>query len=318
VYPAVFGARAANNAVDALQKKLLLNKITMRKLSFSTIWMLLLIQYVALTPIQAQKMPKWFKIGVQAYTYRNHIGQNPDKILDLIRDLGIQEIEGGGSKTLSNADFLKKCRERGIAVVSTGCDYNELKDNPTVVVARAKELGVKMVMCPWIPHQKGKFNLQDAKNAVDVFNKAGMLLKENDITLCYHNHGFEFQPYMDGTLMDYLIQKTDSKYVSFEMDVFWTIHGGASPASLLRKYPGRFKMMHLKDIKKGVTGDLTGGSGPENDVVLGTGQADYDTIFKLAKKNGIKHFFIEDESDKEMENVPLSIAFLKKIIPTVK
>jgi sugar phosphate isomerase/epimerase len=304
--------------VDALQKKLLLNKITMRKLSFSTIWMLLLIQYVALTPIQAQKMPKWFKIGVQAYTYRNHIGQNPDKILDLIRDLGIQEIEGGGSKTLSNADFLKKCRERGIAVVSTGCDYNELKDNPAVVVARAKELGVKMVMCPWIPHQKGKFNLQDAKNAVDVFNKAGMLLKENDITLCYHNHGFEFQPYMDGTLMDYLIQKTDSKYVSFEMDVFWTIHGGASPASLLRKYPGRFKMMHLKDIKKGVTGDLTGGSGPENDVVLGTGQADYDTIFKLAKKNGIKHFFIEDESDKEMENVPLSIAFLKKIIPTVK
>jgi sugar phosphate isomerase/epimerase len=77
-------------------------------------------------------------------------------------------------------------------------------------------------------------------------------------------------------------------------------------------------MMHLKDIKKGVKGDLTGGSGPENDVVLGTGQAEYATIFKLAKKNGIKHFFIEDESDKEMENVPLSIEFLRKIIPTVK
>jgi sugar phosphate isomerase/epimerase len=263
-------------------------------------------------------MPKWFKIGVQAYTYRNHMGENPDKILDLVRDLGIQEMEGGGSKTLSNADFLKKCQDRGIAVVSTGCDYNELKDNPAAVVTRAKELGVKMVMCPWIPHQKGKFNLQDAKNAVEVFNKAGKLLKENGVTLCYHNHGFEFQPYMDGTLMDYLIQKTDPKYVSFEMDIFWTIHGGASPASLLRKYPNRFSMMHLKDIKKGVTGDLTGGSGPENDVVLGTGQADYETIFKLAKKNGIKHFFIEDESDKEMENVPLSIAFLKKIIPTIK
>ncbi len=290
----------------------------MRKLTLQIILSLFVLSIFSSLPAQAQKMPKWFKIGVQAYTYRNHMGQNPDKILDLVRDLGIQEMEGGGSKTLSNADFLKKCQDRGIAVVSTGCDYNELKDNPAAVVTRAKELGVKMVMCPWIPHQKGKFNLQDAKNAVDVFNKAGKLLKENGVTLCYHNHGFEFQPYMDGTLMDYLVQKTDAKYVSFEMDIFWTIHGGASPASLLRKYPSRFKMMHLKDIKKGITGDLTGGSGPENDVVLGTGQADYETIFKLAKKNGIKHYFIEDESDKEMENVPLSIAFLKKIIPTIK
>lgn len=290
----------------------------MRKSLFPIMVALFLGNMLALWPLQAQKMPKWFKIGVQAYTYRNHMSQNPDKILDLIRDLGIQEIEGGGSKPLSNADFLKKCEVRGIAVVSTGCDYNELKDNPSVVVTRARELGVKMVMCPWIPHQRGKFNLQDAKNAVEVFNKSGKLLRENGITLCYHNHGFEFQPYMDGTLMDYLIQKTEPKYVSFQMDVFWTIHGGASPASLLRKYPDRFKMMHLKDIKKGVKGDLTGGSGPENDVVLGTGQAEYATIFKLAKKNGIKHFFIEDESDKEMENVPLSIEFLRKIIPTVK
>jgi len=290
----------------------------MRKLTVQIILSFFVLSVFASLSAQAQKMPKWFKIGVQAYTYRNHMGENPDKILDLVRDLGIQEMEGGGSKTLSNADFLKKCQDRDIAVVSTGCDYNELKDNPAAVVTRAKELGVKMVMCPWIPHQKGKFNLQDAKNAVEVFNKAGKLLKENGVTLCYHNHGFEFQPYMDGTLMDYLVQKTDPKYVSFEMDIFWTIHGGASPASLLRKYPNRFSMMHLKDIKKGVTGDLTGGSGPENDVVLGTGQADYETIFKLAKKNGIKHFFIEDESDKEMENVPLSIAFLKKIIPTIK
>lgn len=269
-------------------------------------------------PLQGQKMPKWFKIGVQAYTYRNHMGKDPDKILDLVRDLGIQEIEGGGSGNLSDADFLKKCQARGIDVVSTGCDFQELKDNPSKVVARAKVLGVRMVMCPWIPHQKGKFNLQDAKNAVEVFNKAGEILRDNGITLCYHNHGYEFQPYMDGTLMDYLIQKTEPKFVSFEMDVFWTIHGGASPASLLRKYPDRIRMLHLKDIRKGVKGDLTGGSGPENDVVLGTGQADYAKLFALAKKNKVKHFFIEDESDNEMVNVPLSIAFLKKIIPTVK
>ena len=101
----------------------------MRKLTLQIILSLFVLSIFASLPAQAQKMPKWFKIGVQSYTYRNHIGQNPDKILDLVRDLGIQEMEGGGSKTLSNADFLKKCQDRGIAVVSTGCDYNELKDN---------------------------------------------------------------------------------------------------------------------------------------------------------------------------------------------
>ena len=287
----------------------------MRKLTLQIILSLFVLSIFASLPAQAQKMPKWFKIGVQAYTYRNHMGQNPDKILDLVRDLGIQEMEGGGSKTLSNADFLKKCQDRGIAVVSTGCDYNELKDNPAAVVTRAKELGVKMVMCPWIPHQKGKFNLQDAKNAVDVFNKAGKLLKENGVTLCYHNHGFEFQPYMDGTLMDYLVQKTDPKYVSFEMDVLWTMHGGGAdmPVKLLKKYPNRWKLMHVKDLRNGVQGNLTGGTPAENDVPVGTGQGNWKEIITLAKKNGIEHCFIEDESNQEEQFVPISIAYLKSL-----
>ena len=99
------------------------------------------------------------------------------------------------------------------------------------------------------------------------------------------------------------------------MDVLWTMHGGGAdmPITLLKKYPGRFKLLHVKDLKKGVVGDLSGGTPAENDVAVGMGQGNWKEIIKLAKKNGVVHCFIEDESNIEVQNIPLSIAFLKKL-----
>ena len=178
---------------------------------------------------------------------------------------------------------------------------------------KAKALGAKFVMCAWIPHQGKVFTFEDAQKAVNVFNNAGKILKENGITFCYHDHGYEFQPYKNGTLLDYIIQNTNPAYVSFEMDVLWTLHGGGNPVELLKKYGNRWKLMHVKDLKKGIKGDFSGNTPAENDVVLGTGQADFVNIFKEANKIGIKHFFIEDESDHEFVNVPLSIKYLKSL-----
>ena len=107
----------------------------MRKLTLQIILSLFVLSIFASLPAQAQKMPKWFKIGVQAYTYRNHIGQNPDKILDLVRDLGIQEMEGGGSKTLSNADFLKKSISCLCKFLNRGI-YPEVGLRPSVFTSR--------------------------------------------------------------------------------------------------------------------------------------------------------------------------------------
>ena len=99
------------------------------------------------------------------------------------------------------------------------------------------------------------------------------------------------------------------------MDVLWTMHGGgaAMPEKLLKKYPTRFKLMHVKDLRKGIQGDLTGGTPAENDVPVGTGQGNWKAIIKLAKKNGIEHCFIEDESNQEEQFVPISIAYLKSL-----
>jgi sugar phosphate isomerase/epimerase len=250
--------------------------------------------------------------GVQAYTFRRSFPTDVIKTLDTIKMLGFTEIEGSGGK-LPPEEFRKLCAERGISIPGTGAGYEQLVKDPQAVANSAKVLGSKFVMTAWIPHKRGEFNLDNAKKAVEDFNAAGKVLKENGITFCYHVHGFEFQPYEDGTLLDYIIKNTNPEYVSFEMDVLWTQFGGGDPVALLKKYGKRWKLLHLKDLRKGVPKDLTGGTSQENDVALGTGEIDIRGILIEANKIGIKHFFIEDESSSITTQLPQSIAYLKSL-----
>jgi len=103
----------------------------------------------------------------------------------------------------------------------------------------------------------------------------------------------------------------DPKYANFEMDVFWIKHPGQDPVALLKKYPGRFKMMHLKDRKPGTEGNQLGHADVETNVVLGSGDVGIADIMKIARKQGVEKFYIEDESSRSMEQVPQSLAFLK-------
>lgn len=252
--------------------------------------------------------------GVQAYTFRKSFPKDIMWTLDTIKGLGFTEIEGGAPKGMTPQDFKKACDVRGISIPGTGGDYNQLVKDPMPTIANAKIYGSKFVMCAWIPHTKGAFSLENAKQAVTDFNAIGKKMTENGLTFCYHAHGYEFPKYGDGTLLDYIIQNTDPRYVSFEMDVLWITHGGGDPVALLKKYKKRWKLMHVKDLKKGIVGDGTGGTPAENDVPVGEGQADWQNIIKLANKIGIKHFFIEDESDQEFVNIPKSITYLKNLV----
>ena len=262
--------------------------------------------------VSAQKPLYTAPLGVQTYTFRRSIGNDPVKVLDTIKMLGFTEIEGGGGR-MHPAEFKKLCDERGISIPSTGAGYEDLVNKIDSVVWRAKMLGAKYVMCAWIPHQNNVLTFENAKKAVEDFNRAGKILKENGLTFCYHAHGYEFQPYEDGTLLDYMFKNTNPEYVSFQMDIFWIQFGGGDPVALLKKYGNRWKMMHLKDMRKGTKKDLTGLTSVENDVTLGTGELDLPAIFKEAKKVGIKHYFIEDESSSYATQVPQSIAYLKSL-----
>jgi len=251
-------------------------------------------------------------LGVQTYTFRRSIGTDPVKVLDTIKRLGFTEIEGGGGR-MHPSEFKKLCAERGISIPSTGAGYEDLVNKIDSVVWRAKMLGAKYVMCAWIPHQNNTLTFENAKKAVEDFNRAGKILKENGLTFCYHAHGYEFQPYEDGTLLDYMFKNTNPEYVSFQMDIFWIQFGGGDPVALLKKYGNRWKMMHIKDMRKGTKKDLTGLTSVDNDVTLGTGELDLPAIFREAKKVGIKHYFIEDESSSYATQVPQSIAYLKSL-----
>ncbi len=252
-------------------------------------------------------------IGVQAYSFRNYFPKDMIGTLDDIEKMGITQIEGDGGR-IPPKEFRKLCSARGITIPSTGCQFNELTKDPMAIVDKAKALGSSHVMCPWIPHNKrGEFSKEDADKAIAAFNSGGKVLKEHGITFCYHPHGYELQPYKDGTLLDYIIQNTDPKFVSFEMDVFWIQFGGGDPVSLLKKYPSRWKMLHLKDMKEGIKKDLTGGTDVEHNVILGSGQVDIEGVIRAAKEIGVDFYFIEDESSSVMNQVPESVEWIRSL-----
>jgi len=296
----------------------MLHKITFKSLLTSALLLCLTLSSLTSTFAQSGKPVYTFPLGLQTYTYRNMMPKDVVGTLDLIKSLGFKEIEGGTPKGMTAEEYKKLLDDRGIKVTSTGSGYEQIVKDPEAVVKQAKALGAEFVMVAWIPHQKSNFSLENAKKAVDDFNRVGKVLKDNGLTFCYHNHGFEFQPTTevkdkDGTLFDYMVQNTNPDYVSFEMDILWATHGGADCVKLLNKYGSRWKLMHLKDLKKGIKGDLSGGTPPENDVVLGDGQIDMPGVLKAAKKVGIKHYYIEDESNHEDTQVPASIAYLKNL-----
>jgi sugar phosphate isomerase/epimerase len=251
-------------------------------------------------------------LGVEAYTFRKSFPIDVAKTLDTIKMMGFVEIEGGGER-MPPEEYKKLCDERGISIPSIGAGYEQLVKYPDSVASRARTLGARYVMCAWIPHDHGVLTYENAKKAVDDFNRIGKKLSEQGLIFCYHAHGYEFQPYGNGSLLDYLFENTDPRYVSFEMDVFWMQFGGGNPVDLLKKYGSRWKLMHLKDMRKGTKRNLTGLTSPENDVPLGTGEIDIPGILKEAVKIGISHYFIEDESNQVNEHVPQSIRYLKSL-----
>ncbi len=273
---------------------------------------LLEIKYVVLLFFSASVYGQ--EIGLQLYSLRNHIKEDPEKILATIQKWGISKLEDGNDGTLGyGLEGYKKLLDKyQLEIVSVSATFEELQDTPNAVLERAKVYGSKYAVCFWIPHKDTIFGIEEVEKALGVFNAAGQLLKENGITLVYHPHGYEFRPYMGMTLMDHMIKEAD--HFDFEMDVYWFAHPGEDPITWLKRYPEKFKLMHLKDCKKGTVGNLIGRSDVETNVVLGTGQIAIAEIVKEAKKMGLEYLFIEDESSHAKEQIPESIEYLKKIM----
>ena len=257
---------------------------------------------------------KYFKgpVGLQLYSLRDEFKKDVRRTLDRVRNYGVKDVELAGTYGWLPRDFRAALIERGLRPVAGHFSYERWRDEPELVVRDAKALGLKYAGCAWIPHE-GDFDEAECLEAARVFNRAGELADLAGIRFYYHNHGYEFQPHGEGTLLDLLFAKTNPKLVAYQMDLLWTVHPGQDPVKLLEKYPKRWQLIHLKDLKQGVKGDLSGGTDVKNDVVLGSGQMDFPAILKAAKKAGVKYYFIEDESPWAVDQIPQSLRFLERV-----
>ena len=272
---------------------------------FYSLWLLLIAMTTTLTSAQ--------EIGLQLYSLRNQIPKDVSGTLKQIKSWGITEIEGGETYGLSIDEFNALSKETGLKLIAIGADFAELEKDPQAVANRAKAFGANYVVCYWIPHHGDNFTLTETETAIRVFNTAGKILAENGISFCYHPHGYEFRSYKKGTLFDFMMEEVNPAYVNFEMDVYWVKHPGQDPVKLLKKYKNRFPLMHLKDRKPGTPGNQNGNADVETNVVLGSGDVGIAAIMKVAKKYGVKHFFIEDESSRSVQQIPQSLEFLKSL-----
>jgi sugar phosphate isomerase/epimerase len=249
-------------------------------------------------------------VGLQLYSVRAQLGKDVPGTLAEVHSWGIKYVELAGTYNMSPVEFKAQLDSNGLVAVSGHYAYDKWRDDPESILAEAETFGLKYVGCAWIPHQ-GAFDEKVCRQAIAVFNHAGELAAKHHMKFFYHTHGYEFQPFENGTLFDLLMRETNPDQVKFEMDIFWIAHAGQDPVGLLQKYRGRWDLMHLKDMKKGTpTGLLTGSSPQSNDVVFGTGQLDLPAILNAADLVGVKWYFIEDESSVSEQQIPESLRYL--------
>lgn len=249
--------------------------------------------------------------GVVSFSFRYQFEEDLPGTLDLIREMGINNIEFSNLFGLSAAELRRELDARDMVCTSYGVGYRRLMEETEEIIEEAQTLGAEFVRVGSIPYDRsGPFTIEDARRAVDDFNRIGRVLREAGLHFLYHNHGFEFRPYGDGTLYDYIVQNTDPEYVNFEMDLGWVIHPGHDPVELLQRYPDRFYATHLKDFRPEIEHNYSGTAPVEMNAPLGEGLIDFGAFLHAAQESSIRYHYIEYEALDVVEVMPGNIAYI--------
>ena len=252
-------------------------------------------------------------LGLQLYSLRDMFATNVPGALDTVKKLGFTNVELAGTYGLTPEQFRAQLDARGLRAISGHFPYDGFRTNLQAIIREAKVFGLKYVGCAWIPHGD-TFDEKTCRDAIAVFNHAGEVLASQEMTFFSHTHGYEFQPYKNGTLFDLMMAETNPKDVKYQMDVFWVVHAGQDPVKMLKKYGSRWQLMHLKGMKDTTeTGLLTGHSDVRNDVPIGQGKIDFPPLLRAAKSVGVKWYFIEDESPSWETQIPQSLHYLETV-----
>ncbi|MBS1597384.1 MAG: sugar phosphate isomerase/epimerase [Bacteroidetes bacterium] len=263
------------------------------------------------------------KIGVQLFSIPKLLEKDFAGTMKMVASVGFKEVElfgpypfstdeakqrwkaiepqvgfsGSGYFGLTIKEVKKILDDNGLATPSMHTDLSTLKNKMGEMAEAAHALGHNYVILPSYETQP---TLDAYQRLADQFNEIGAHAKKLGIRFAFHNHGNGLHEIEGKKVpLDLLIEKTDPELVFLQMDIYWTQAGGTSPAALLDKYPGRYRLIHLKDMKKDVRFSGDGGD-PKQWIELwpymadaGSGVLDLKNIITHAKKSGVEHYILE-------------------------
>ncbi|MEX6686574.1 TIM barrel protein [Danxiaibacter flavus] len=246
-------------------------------------------------------------LGVQLYSVRDDMKKDPLATLKALADMGYKNVEHANYINrkfygYSATEFKKVLSDLGLSMpsghtVMARNHWDESKKDFTdawkYTVEDAATVGQQIVISPWLDESLRK-DINDFKRYMEVFNKSGELCKKSGMRFGYHNHDFEFSTQLGGEkLFDLILQNTDPKLVVQQLDIGNMYGAGGRALDIMKKYPGRFESMHVKDEIKSEKGEMGG----YESTVLGKGVIPVKEIVDLGRKSGgTTQFIIEQES----------------------
>lgn len=237
----------------------------------------------------SRKIAAKMEAGLQVYSVRNQLNEDFEGTMKKVAKVGYKLIEGYGLNLdgkylgkISAAHYKKVVTDLGMNLVATHCSYFKHEDAPKMIES-SRISGIEYLVIPSIPGGMRK-DINGYKAVAENLNKIGEQCKAAGIKFGYHNHAFEFEIIDNQVPQEVLMNETEADNVAFEADIFWCNKGGYDAVKLIKKYPGRVKLFHVKDA----TAD-------KHEATVGEGVIDFKSIFKAGKENGLHYYFIEDE-----------------------
>ena len=241
--------------------------------------------------LSARKGAFDFPFGIQLYSLRFSLSGNVPGTLALLKPWGISDVEISSYYGSTAGDFKRILDKNGLRCTSMVFTYDQFKNDAETIIREAKLFGAKYVGIGWIDHDK-TFGKESTEKMISDFNEFGLKMKKSGLRFFYHPHGYEFNT-VDGNMMDLLLAGTKPGLVTFELDVFWMIYGGGNPVSYLKNYPGRFELMHLKEIRNDIIGNNSGTANDETSVALGRGASNWPPDTQTGCKIRVKSFILK-------------------------
>jgi sugar phosphate isomerase/epimerase len=264
----------------------------------------------AALPLQAAKLKA---IGAQLYTLRAVLPQKPLETLKALEALGYTEVEAVAGDLPKIWDALKQTRMKPVSVHLDAGAFLSTPEKIPAMLDDSKARGFDFVVCPYVPP-----NMRSAENMKklgETLNKAGAQAKAAGMTLCYHNHAFEFAPLENTTIFDRMMAETDPKLVQVELDIMWAKVAGLDPAAVIQKYANRVALVHLKNVSAGLPQRFDERVPREAFEEVGKGAIDIASVLRASAKAGVKHFFVEQDQTPgdPLASLKGSIEYLKTL-----